>query len=207
MARPPARRVPPPLPRPRRAPLRGHGARPRHHGPAWWHGAWRARLPAASRPRPRGPTWKRSGAAPCARPLPLPGAVRPRRAAPARALPSRLARSRPGVVVAPSLGAAAACSPLHGLELGPACLWRAGLSSASGRPARSVPAWPRCRSWRAARCVRSSAPTCARLVRGTLARLCARTCSRGAHGALHGSPCPWRARLPLDVPVPRVFHA
>jgi hypothetical protein len=45
-------------------------------------------------PRPRGPAWWR-GAVPCTR-----------------------VRLRPGVVVAPSFGAAEACSPLRGLELG-----------------------------------------------------------------------------------------
>jgi hypothetical protein len=44
----------------------------------------------------------------------------------------------PGVVVAPSLGAAAACSPLHGLELGLTCLWRVARALGPGvRAARS----------------------------------------------------------------------
>jgi hypothetical protein len=59
--------------------------------------------------------------------------------------------------------------PRRGLELGPACLWHATLSSASVR----------------------SAPACARPVRDASTR------ARVVRAVLwHGSPCPWRARLP-----------
>jgi hypothetical protein len=161
---------------------------------------WRARsaslpLPVARFPAP---AWPRLGAARPRSPgrgaVPRPGArgpdplpTQPRLAGPgspalrARPLPAQqpaaTRRGTPGVLVP-----ASACSvpPLsrRGLELGPA---RA--------PPRLAPAWPRCRSWRA---THSSAPTCAWLVRVTLAWLCA----RGAHGALAR-----RARLPLDVLV------
>jgi hypothetical protein len=81
------------------------------------------------------------------------------------------------------------------------------------RPARG-PRVRSCRgpavcSRRAVRCVCSSAPVCARLVRG------ARACSHGARGALARlavpsarSSTPRRARLPLATRLPpRVFHA
>jgi hypothetical protein len=97
-----------------------------------------------------------------------PRVARPARGAPGAARrdhtarswhPARCARSWPGMVVTPSLGVAAACSPLCGLEVGPACLWRAALSSTSA--------------------ARVFGPGMAPLpARG------ARACSRGARGAL-----------------------
>jgi hypothetical protein len=100
---------------------------------------------AFPRPHPHG---RRGGAVPCAR-------ARPRRARPLGAAQRprpRLRRSAPsprharrGALRSPARRAAPAarpprrsllvpCRPRRGLELGPACLWRAALSSASARP-------------------------------------------------------------------------
>jgi hypothetical protein len=140
-------------------------ARPRRAGPAW---PWR---PGPERPRPARPRpwpWplplpRRARSRPWrpVRRVRCPLVARPARGAPGAARracaarpwhPAWCARSQPGVVVAPSLGVARPCSPgtaaayspLRGLELGPSCLWRAALGSASARPACSVLSWPRC---------------------------------------------------------------
>jgi hypothetical protein len=158
-------------------------ARPRHPS------AWRARSPDAA-PRPRCPA-ARAVPAPSLRSPRWRGVARP----PQRALPL------------PLPGTAAACPPRRGLELGPACLWRATLSSASVRP-HGRPLW-RCP---ATRRVRDSAPACAWLVRGTSAWPCAHTCSRGVRSDLvrlavpsarRVAPChERRARLPLATRLP-----
>jgi hypothetical protein len=98
------------------------------------------------------------------------------------ARPPRRALSRPPRRAPPPPGAAAACRPQRGLELGPACLWRVALISAS--------AWPRAVGLGMAPLPLAAR---ARVVRAVL---------------WHGSSCPpacsstpGRARLPLDVPV------
>jgi hypothetical protein len=150
---------------PRRAPLRSHGARarPRLDRPRAPSSARRARAasPVAQLPAPFGPSLRsgRHGAAWRVSPCPW---------RPACARPTRV--------------------PRRGLELGPACLWHAALSSASTRPA-------------------CSALACARPVHEALARPCARMLAwcarcfgvtRRALGALVYPPR--RARLPPCIP-------
>jgi hypothetical protein len=150
-------RCPPPRARAALAPAwRGPAspamARPR--GPLLrpWRGPASAALAPRARPPqrvpPPHPHGRRGGAVPCAR-------ARPRRARPlgaARRPHPRLRRSAPslrharrGALRSPARRAAPAarpprrsllvpCWPRRGLELGPACLWRAALSSASARP-------------------------------------------------------------------------
>jgi hypothetical protein len=142
---------------------------------------------AASSPHPA-----RSPARPSARPrpsaLPCPGALAPLRpGSPAPACASTAAHPR--------------CSPVTARS-------RCGASAMQHvRPRRGPATYSR----RVARRVRSSAPACARLVRGASARPCARACWHGARGGLARLVVPsarrvascrgWRARLPLDVPV------
>jgi hypothetical protein len=114
---------------------------------------------AAPPARPGSPAAPASRARPCTRPpsgepsrpascsaAPVPRFNRPR--APARPpvlalglvwpCPRSLALACPGMLARPPRRALlASCRPLRGLELGPACLWRAALSSASTRPRRA----------------------------------------------------------------------
>jgi hypothetical protein len=184
-----------PLPRPWRdpaSPAMVRPARPLALAVAWpglgGPGALEPTRPGAS-PSPAPTLASSPSAAPCARarpqpqPLPLHSAVRPRpwRAAPARALPPRPTRSQSGVVVAPSLGAAAACSPpgvpmARDLELGQRTT-RAFGSGVAPLPARGAQ-------------------------RGACAARPRRARARVVHAVLwHSSPCPRRARLPLHVPI------
>jgi hypothetical protein len=165
------------------------------------HGAWPRRGCGVSLPGAASPASPRCSTAPARPPhltSPLPrrgsGAPAPL-AVPARGAARRAPDLRgspaPAPVPAwPRLGAAAACSPLRGLELGQACLWRAAphVRSRHGPVVCS-------------RRVHSSAPTCAWLIRGMSARPCARACSRGARGALARLAVPSGAHLPLDVLV------
>jgi hypothetical protein len=181
--------------RPRRAAMarpRGPLLRP-WRGPASVAPAPRARPPRRVPPPPSPwPEWWRGALR--AR---LPGAARRPRPQPRRSAPSPR-RARRGALRSPARRVApaarpprsalpASCRPRRGLELGQ----------------RTAPAWPRCRSRRAARRVRSSALACARLVRGTLAQPYARACSHGAHSAFARlampsacSSTPRRAHLP-----------
>jgi hypothetical protein len=164
--------------------------------------AWRAQ----SRPPRRVP-----GAPPRPGPVPLPGPWRP-------GLASHGARSwrGPGSPPAPACpvppasacpappGAAVACRPQRGLELGPACLWRTALSSAS--------AWPRAVDLGMAPLPLTAHNTArARPVRDASARPCARVLAWCTRCFGMARRAPRRARLPLDVPVypppPRVFYA
>jgi hypothetical protein len=138
-----------------------------------------------------------------AAPARSPGAAqlaRPARAAPPRAAARGVAR--PACACPPRRAPSLPC-PGAALSLA-RCAYGAWPRA---RPARGPvclgPAWSRCHSRHATQRVRSSAPTCAWLVRGTLVWLCACTCSRGAHGALARlampsarSSTPRRARLP-----------
>jgi hypothetical protein len=189
-----------PLPRARLRPdLARHCARLGLAG----HGV-RARLPRRGPPPPslRGALGAsaRPGTLPCVATaprrvpdvLPRPGhgtpstSARPRRPAPAawrggtaqRGVLRRLARC----------AAPTARPPRRALSL-------PGVPMARG-PARSASAWPRCRSRCAAQRVRDSAPACAR----SSTALCVR--ARVERAVLwHGSACPRRVRLPLDLPV------
>jgi hypothetical protein len=170
-----ARRVRPP----RRAPLHGHGARARPRHPPRPDLARRYAQPgpgsAALAPRPRrgrgcAASLRRAHAASPAAQLPAPPRSAPpcavaattRRGASAPAHGAR--RARPACARPPRV-------PRRDLELGPACLWHAALSSASARPARSASA-------------------CARPVRDASARPCTRVlawcarCFGTAHCAL-----------------------
>jgi hypothetical protein len=143
---------------------------------------------------PRSPAPTRSP--PASAPPPAPAW----RAAPTRALPPRPARSWPCVVVAPSLGAAAACSPLRGLELGPVCLWRA--ARAFGPSVAPLPARGTQRDAGAARPRRARGSFVARQ------RDLARACSRGARGALARLAVPSaRSSTPSHPSTPRIFYA
>jgi hypothetical protein len=214
--------VPPALrPRPRRgrpgAPALARRPRPRvraapcpdmvaRSGPAG-HGAptrlllrpWRGSASSApARSRPLAPA---RSPLPCsdlgARPTPLPAPL-------ARGVPSSGAlrsparhvvpAARPPRLALPVPSTTAACRPRRDIELGPACLWRAALSSASARPhAFSLGV--------------ALVPLAARSA--TRARLGPSVCAahpRRVSAALrallwHVTPCPRRARLPLDVPV------
>jgi hypothetical protein len=161
---------------------------------------WRSRLPSPARPSPsllarharrvrlprRAPLRGHGAPAHPRCPTPVPAA---RRGGAARrpAWPRR-ALSRPPRRALPLPGAAAACRPRRGLELGAACLWHAALSSGC---ARSASVWPRCRSRHAMRRVRGSAPVCARPVRDASAWPCAYVlawsawCFGTAHHALY----------------------
>jgi hypothetical protein len=139
-------------------------------------GVTSARHARAASPTAQLPTPPRS-APPCA------AAAAARRGASAPAHGAR--HARPACARPPHV-------PRRDLELGPACLWRAALSSASARPRRGLAACAR----RTARHVRSSTPVCARLVRGVSAR------ARVVRAVLwHDSSCSRHARLPLDVPI------
>jgi hypothetical protein len=104
--------------------------------------------------------------------------------------------------------AAVAYSPSRNLELGPACLWRAALSSASARLVGSVSAWPRC-LLAARSAARAQLGPGVQAGRPRHVSVALRARARMVRAVLwHGSPCPRRARLPLDVPVypPRVLY-
>jgi hypothetical protein len=170
----------PTLPRPWRPSLAGHGAQPAR--------PWRPRLGLPRAPFRRGQPWWRGLGAAVARPWRVPGSP------PALACPAPSQRGR-GV------------SARRGLELGPACLWRAALSSASARP-RTVglgmaPLSPAARN--AAR-AQLGLGVCA-----TRQRDRARACSHGARcfgtarRALGALVYPLR-RACQPPPPPRVFH-
>eukprot|EP00267_Zea_mays_P046918 XP_020399336.1 wiskott-Aldrich syndrome protein homolog 1-like [Zea mays] len=102
----------------------------------------------------------------------------------------------------PLPGAATACPPLCGLELGPACLWRAALSSASARPRAFGPgvAPLPARGTQRGACV--ARPWRARGLFAARQHGLARARARVVHAVLrHSSSRPRHARLPLDVPV------
>jgi hypothetical protein len=89
---------------------------------------WRAVPPRLVLGRPRAPV--RPPRAPARPPVLALGLVWP--------CPRSLALACPGMLARPPRRALlASCRPLRGLELGPACLWRAALSSASTRPRRA----------------------------------------------------------------------
>jgi hypothetical protein len=145
-------------------PSLGHGARPAQRSGPGAARPWRSPVPAPSAP--------------------------PRRSAPSRRapLPRRASPAQPWLA-RPSSRASAAARPC--CSRGPARPRRGASAAWRGRP----PAQPRfLRSAfgpgaaplpaRGVQRVHGSAPTCARLVRGTSARTCARTCSRVARGAL-----------------------
>jgi hypothetical protein len=170
------------------SPRRGPGSLPR---PQRGSPPRRARSPA---PSLRSPTVAAPARSPGAAQLACPARAAPPRAAArsvARPTCACLARRAPSL---PCLGAAlSSARRVYGA-------WP------RARPARGPDmcvARSRCHSRRAMQRVRSSTPTCAWLVRGTLVWLCARTCSCGAHGALawlvvHLArlSTPIRARLP-----------
>jgi hypothetical protein len=198
-----------PLPRPWRGPASPAMARlARPPAPAVARpslgspGALAPASPGAS-PSPASTPASSPGTVPCARarprPRPLPGAVRPRpwHATPARALPPRPARSRPDVVVAPSLGAAVACSPLRGLELGQRAA-RAFGPGVAPLPARGAcAARPRRARGSFAACQRGLARACSRGARSALVRLAVPSTR---------SSTPRRARLPLATRLPPLVY-
>jgi hypothetical protein len=136
--------------------------------------------------------WRGHGVAPAARP--------PRRAPP---LPGAAAACRPGVPMA------------RGLELGPACLWRAALSPASAQPrAVGLSMAPLSPAVRNAARARLGLGVCAARSRRVIAALRAHArmvhaCFGTARRALGALVYPLDVPVyPLDVPVyPLVFHA
>jgi hypothetical protein len=163
-----------------------------------------ARVPAAQRAR---------------RPNPFPAADRPRRSLSAARSPARrgspASAPHPGVAspqrgpallprpwcgpppqrALPLPGAAAACPPLRGLELGLACLWRVALSSASAWPRVFGPIMAPLPVRGAQRDACTARPRRAPFVRGASARPCARACSRDARGALARLTVPLARRV------------
>jgi hypothetical protein len=127
-----------------------------------WPDALPCPAPARSSARPGALHCPRPGARPCLGARPRPGAL---------PCPNALAPPRPGSPAPPCASAAAQprCSPVTARS------WRGASAVWRGRP----PARPRCLL-----AARSSAPVCARLVRGVSARPCARACSRGARSTL-----------------------
>jgi hypothetical protein len=152
----------PTLPRPWRPSLAGHGAQPAR--------PWRPRLGLPRDPSQRGRPWWRGLGVAVARPWRGPGSP------PALACPTPARRGR---------GVSARC----GLELGPAYLWRAALSSASARPrAVNLGMAPLSPAARNAALARLGLGVCATRSRRVSAAVCVR--ARVVHLSTH-----------LDVPV------